>query len=256
VARLITAWERHGKRSFRGPRATAGFGSRRRRYGAPIAERRGQFHWDPEKYPALIRAEVTDYERLQQELVAATRGTDPRSILDLGTGTGETARRVLGAHPRARLLGLDSSEAMLTVARNALDGRRVTLRVGRLENELPAGPFDLCVSALAVHHLDGLRKRDLFRRIASVLSPGGRFVMADVVVPPTPDDAVTPLTPGIDHPSSVAEQLSWLAAAGFAATVSWCRGDLAVVRADRRHSGPDRRDDQALHWNPAAAVAE
>jgi tRNA (cmo5U34)-methyltransferase len=199
---------------------------------------------------------VPDYERLQEELVAATRGTDPRSILELGTGTGETARRVLGAHPRARLLGLDSSEAMLAVARNALDGRRVTLRGGRLEDDLPAGPFDLCVSALAVHHLDGLGKRDLFRRIASVLSPGARFVMADVVVPPTPDDAVTPLTPGIDHPSSVADQLSWLTAAGFAATATWCRGDLAVVRADRRQSGPDRRDDQALHWNPAAAVAE
>jgi tRNA (cmo5U34)-methyltransferase len=69
----------------------------------------GQFHWNPDEYRALMGAEVPDYDRLHDELVAATQDVDARSILDLGTGTGETAARVLAAHPRARLLGIDAS---------------------------------------------------------------------------------------------------------------------------------------------------
>ena len=34
----------------------------------------------------------------------------------------------------------------------------------------PAGPFDLVASALAVHHLDGPGKAELFRRLAGVLA--------------------------------------------------------------------------------------
>ena len=192
-----------------------------------------QFHWNPDEYLALMEAEVPDYEHLQEELVAATRGMDARSILDLGTGTGETARRVLAAHPRAQLTGIDSSEPMLDVARRSLDRTRATLRVSGLEDPLPAGPFDLCVSALTVHHLDGAGKADLFRRVKEVLSPGATFVLADVVVPDDPADAVTPVSPGYDFPSSVGEHLTWLDAAGFSADVTWRHRDLAVMRGVR-----------------------
>ena len=43
------------------------------------------------------------------------------------------------------------------------------LRVSRLEDALPEGNFDLVVSALAVHHLDGAGKADLFARVAARL---------------------------------------------------------------------------------------
>jgi tRNA (cmo5U34)-methyltransferase len=194
----------------------------------------GQFHWNPDEYLALMREEVPDYDRLQDELVAATRGLDARSILDLGTGTGETAGRALAAHPRARLVGIDSSEPMLDVARGSLESERVTLHVARLEDPLPPGPFDLCVSALAIHHLDGPGKADLFGRVHAVLSPGALFVLADVVVPDDPADAVTPLSRDYDLPSTVHDQLSWLEAAGFEAAVIWRDRDLAVLSGERR----------------------
>jgi tRNA (cmo5U34)-methyltransferase len=193
-----------------------------------------QFYWNPDEYPALMRAEVPDYERLQEELVAATQGADAQSILDLGTGTGETARRVLHAHPGARLSGIDSSQPMLDEARSSLDRTRATVRLSRLEDPLPPGPFDLCISALAVHHLDGPGKADLFKRVGAVLTTGGRFVLADVVVPDDPADALTPLSPGYDLPSTVAEQLTWLGAAGFEAEVTWRHRDLAVLSGERR----------------------
>jgi tRNA (cmo5U34)-methyltransferase len=194
----------------------------------------GQFAWDPGSYDALMRAEVPGYERLQAELVAATAGIDAEAVLELGTGTGQTTVRVLDAHPGAHLVGIDASEEMLAAARAALLDRPASLLPGRLEEPLPAGRFDLVVSALAVHHLDGPGKAALFARVAAALAPGGRFVLADVVVPEDPADAVVPLDDGYDLPSTVADQLAWLADAGLAAPrVAWQERDLAVLAADR-----------------------
>jgi tRNA (cmo5U34)-methyltransferase len=187
-----------------------------------------QFHWDPDSYLALIQEEVPDYQRLQEETAAAT-GTGATHVLELGTGTGETARRVLALHLAAVLVGLDASREMLDRARFALPTDRVELSVARLNDPLPDGPFDVVVSALTVHHLDGAGKADLFRRAATVLSPGGRFVLGDVVVPEDPSDVVTPIDRDYDRPSTVADQLRWLAAAGLQPSVAWAHRDLAVL---------------------------
>lgn len=189
-----------------------------------------QFHFVPDAYLELVRSEVPAYDRLQVELVRATQAMRPRSILELGVGTGVTSQRVLAQHPGARLVGIDESGAMLDHARRAVP--ETDLRVARLQDPLPDGPFDLVVSALAVHHLDGPGKAQLYRRSAGVLAPGGRAVVADVVVPEDPADAVTPVDGDYDTPSSVAEQLGWLGDAGFRAWVAWVEGDLAVLVAD------------------------
>lgn len=221
-----------------------------------------QFHWDPDSYLALIREEVPAYERLQRELVAATAGIQAQRILELGVGTGETSRRVLDAHEDATLEGIDASEQMLAAASTTLAGRDATLHVGRLEDPLPAGPFDLVVSALAVHHLDGPGKADLFARVAAVLAPGGRFVVADVVVPDDPADALTPLDPGYDLPSTVPDQLAWLHAAGLPdARPAWRQGDLAVLVARRPQVHLVMSEPTFAHFSagfdaPAEPVAE
>jgi tRNA (cmo5U34)-methyltransferase len=193
----------------------------------------GQFHFDPDSYTEMIRTDIPVYDRLQDELATAT-GSGARRVLELGTGTGETARRLLARHPEAELVGIDESAGMLDAARTALPAERVTLRVSRLQDELPAGPFDLVASALCVHHLRGPDKRTLFGRVRRQLAPGGRFVLADVVVPTSPEDAVTSLSPGFDHPSTAAEQVKWLQEAGFDARVTWQHRDLAVVVAEAR----------------------
>jgi tRNA (cmo5U34)-methyltransferase len=96
---------------------------------------------------------------------------------------------------------------------------------------LPTASFDLVASALCVHHLAATEKADLFRRIRAVLPAGGRFVLGDVVIPAGSAEPSSPLTPGYDKPSTVADQLTWLADAGFDARLVWASGDLAVLVA-------------------------
>ena len=176
----------------------------------------------------MMREAVPGYDRLEDETLAAT-GVGAKSVLELGTGTGETARRVLNRHPDAQLIGIDASPGMVKVARASLPADRVKLLVGRLEDPLPEGSFDLVVSALAVHHLDGTGKADLFRRIASRLDAAGRFVLADVVEPVNPSYVVTAIDPEVDHPSKLDEQLAWLEAAGLFPKVTWTHRDLVVI---------------------------
>jgi tRNA (cmo5U34)-methyltransferase len=188
----------------------------------------GQFHWDPDAYLDMVRREVPDYDRVQDELARATDGIDARRVLELGTGSGVTARRVLERHPHAQLTGVDSSEHMLAAA----DLADADLRLQDLRDPLPDGPFDLVFSALAVHHLEAPQKADLIARVAAALAPGGRFVLADVVVPDDPADVVTPLDPGFDLPETVPDLLRWMGDAGLRARVSWQARDLAVLVAD------------------------
>jgi len=189
--------------------------------------------FDPATYLDVMRAEVPAYGRLQEAVAEASEGMTVTRVLDLGTGTGETLAAVLERHGGAAAVGIDKNEAMLDAARARLRGSAVELVVAQLIDPLPPGPFDLVVSALAVHHLEGHDKAALFARVRGVLRPGGRFVLGDVVIPVDPADAVTPLSGAQDRPSTLAEQLGWLADAGFDAAGVWAERDLVVVRADR-----------------------
>jgi tRNA (cmo5U34)-methyltransferase len=188
--------------------------------------------WNPDLYVREIRIEIPLFDDFQDAVAEATVGVETRAVLELGVGTGETARRVRARHPEASWTGVDASRAMLDRARDTLPD--ADLRLSRLQDPLPAGPFDLVVSALAVHHLDADEKRDLFRRVAESLRPGGWFVLGDVVVPERPEDAQIEIDWVVDLPDRAADQLAWLSHAGFDAELVWSHRDLTVLKAKLR----------------------
>jgi tRNA (cmo5U34)-methyltransferase len=190
-----------------------------------------QFHFDPETYLDAVRAEVPAYDELQAVVANATSGRSVQAVLDLGTGTGETLRRVAQLQPTARLVGIDESSQMLALARRQLPN--ADLRTTRLQDPLPDGPFDLVVSAFTVHHLTPTEKADLFARVASQLALRGRFVLGDVVIPDNPADALTPIDPPYDSPSRIEDQMLWLANASLRPEIVWRHHDLVVMIADR-----------------------
>ncbi len=177
-----------------------------------------QFHWDPETYLEMIRSEVPRYEELQEVAIDAIPFA-PERVLELGIGTGETTRHLLARHPGARVTGLDSSPEMVFRARE-LGVEEV--RLARMEDPLPDGPWDLVVSVLSIHHLTDDGKRDLFRRVRE---QSRSLVFGDVVEVP-PDRQVAPLEEGFDMPSPTVDLAEWCGG-----EVVWEGDDLAVIRA-------------------------
>jgi tRNA (cmo5U34)-methyltransferase len=176
---------------------------------------RGQFHWDPDSYLDEIRAEVPRYEELQDRAIEAIPEA-PGRVLELGIGTGETARRLLERYPDAEVTGLDSSTEMAFRAREL----GIDVRLARMEDPLPDGPWDLVIAVLSVHHLRDPEKRDLLRRIRE---QSRALVIADVVAVPEP---VAPIDPDFDFPADADEFAAWCDG-----EVVWRVEDLAVVRA-------------------------
>ncbi len=177
----------------------------------------------------MIRAEVPKYDELQAEVARSVAGP-VELVLDLGAGTGSTSAAVLRRFPEARVVLLDESTQMLAVATSSLPSERIEHTiVGDLLDTLPGVVFDAVVSALAIHHLDANRKQQLFSRLRGVVKPGGCFVMADVVIPEDPCDAVTPLSPHIDRPDRVTDLLAWLREANFDPSCIWAWKDLAII---------------------------
>jgi tRNA (cmo5U34)-methyltransferase len=118
------------------------------------------FHWDPRTYLEMIRAEVPRFDEVQAESIAAIP-FEPKRVLELGIGTGETSRRLIEAYPDAEITGLDSSPEMVFRAREL----GIEVRLARMEDPLPDGPWDLVIAVLSVHLLDEAGKLDLLRRV-------------------------------------------------------------------------------------------
>lgn len=182
-----------------------------------------QFHFDPETYPDEIRSDIPLFDELQERSVGAIP-FEPRRVLELGIGTGETTRRLLDRYPGAAITGLDSSPEMVFRAREL----GIDVRLARMEDPLPDGPWDLVISVLAVHHLSDDGKRDLFRRVRQT---SRSLVLGDVVAVPA-ERRVASLTEGFDMPAPAHEQADWCGG-----EVVWEADDLAVIRASYSDEG-------------------
>ncbi|MGI8461596.1 MAG: class I SAM-dependent methyltransferase [Solirubrobacterales bacterium] len=181
----------------------------------PQRQARGQFHWDPDTYLEMMHAEVPHFDELQGHAVGAIPFA-PANVLELGIGTGHSTRRLLDRYPDAAVTGLDASPEMAFRAREL----GVDVRLARMEDPLPDGPWDLVLSVLSVHHLTDDGKRDLFRRVRE---QSRSLVIGDVFLA---DEQVTPLSPEHDFPSPLTDVAEWCGG-----EVVWEAGDLAVVRA-------------------------
>ena len=112
---------------------------------------------------------------------------DARAMLDIGGSHGYYSVALCRRHPDLRATVLDLPEAVAAaaplLAREGM-GDRV---VHRADNALTAdlGRESMTSSSIAnlVHHFTEAQNRDLVRRCARALRPGGRLVIGEVVPP-------------------------------------------------------------------------
>ncbi|HEX9623448.1 MAG TPA: methyltransferase domain-containing protein [Streptosporangiaceae bacterium] len=195
-------------------------------------------------------------------------------VLDLCCGEGLLSQEYLRRTPQARVTLLDGSAEMLQAAATRLApfGDRFTQVQADIADRdwRVAGRYGGVMTSLAVHHLDADGKQQLYRDLHGMLPPGGVFVMADLIEPTGPvargvaadaweqsvaeesrrlfgtDEALVafrqtewnyfrqPGPDSFDMPSSVAEHLTWLSAAGLAEVdLVWLYAGHAIFTAKR-----------------------
>ena len=131
---------------------------------------------DPERRPLLQRMLSSAPFPREAEI----------EVLDVGAGFGVVTEEVLQTFPAARVTLQDYSAPMLDQARQRLADRSGRLRyvlfdlTDRSWPRQVGGPFDLAVSAIALHNLGDPKKiYACYRTIHGLLKSGGLFLNCD-----------------------------------------------------------------------------
>ena len=121
--------------------------------------------WDPKTY--------LDFEdertRPAVELLARVAHKNPAHVIDLGCGPGNSTALLARRWPKAKLEGLDSSEAMLDQARRS--GIPATWHSGDIPSWSPTLRYDVIFANAALHWLGD--QDALLKRLMSYLAPEG-----------------------------------------------------------------------------------
>lgn len=135
-------------------------------------------------YDAMDHAEVN--ARFVADFLAVHGPCRGGAILDLGTGPARIPIALCRLDPSARVLGLDLSQPMLTLAaRNVAEaGLSDRIRLARgdaKELPWPAGAFEAVVSNSIVHHIP--EPAGALAAMALRVAPGGTLFVRDLARP-------------------------------------------------------------------------
>lgn len=196
-----------------------------------------------------------------------------RSILDLGSGTGNLAVLVRQAFPTAAITCVDVARESLAICDSRLQehpGESRMIASDFRDVQFAPGEFDLIVSSIAIHHVPTNDKRGLFRKAASWLTRDGVLAYADQCRGATEDiyqrhidqwRAMSRAAGGTeeefamwiehqrehDHHETLNDQLRWLEAAGFMITdCVWRKLLWAVIQARPCNSQETLRQSEHL----------
>lgn len=198
-----------------------------------------------------------DFYGAALQLLPANRDAALR-VMDLGAGTGLFASLARSLLPNARFTLCDISEAMLAQAhkRFANDAQVDFLIADYVDGALPAGEYDVALSALSIHHTPHEKLPRVFAKIFGALKAGGLFVNADQALGSTPhnealyeqqwlagvrakgcteaDIAIAQARKKADKTATMEQQLAWLRDAGFTNVDCWYKHFRFAVYAGER----------------------
>lgn len=128
------------------------------------------------------------YDQMLAAVAATASGLGPgAALVDLGCGTGNLAARLLAAAPKADLLGVEFSPAMLAAARAALPAARFEpINLDPAADWVPLANrrFDIVASTYLLHGFPDPAKLAILARLAANhLRPNGLIAVGDVSFP-------------------------------------------------------------------------
>lgn len=128
--------------------------------------------WDP----AVYRQFGDHRDRPFHDLLARVGAERPHAVVDLGCGTGHLTATLAARWPDARIVGVDSSEEMLTKARaDEAVNRFVEFQLGDISEWQPDAETDVVVTNAALQWVPGHEK--MLADWLQALKPGAWFAL-------------------------------------------------------------------------------
>ncbi len=103
-------------------------------------------------------------------------GFAPRTVLDVGCGTGALTRRLTARYPKARTAGIDLAPAMVGICRDAWPHPHVFLCGDAEDFDAEGNAFDLIASSFAFQWFAD--QPGTLKRFAPAVTPGGILALA------------------------------------------------------------------------------
>lgn len=121
----------------------------------------------------------------RKKAIKLLKPENPKTILDIATGTGDFALEALTLKPE-KIIGIDISEGMLEVGRKKMKEKGVEdtikLELGDSENlHFADNSFDAVIAAFGVRNFENLEKG--LSEMLRVLRPGGSLVIIEISKP-------------------------------------------------------------------------
>lgn len=121
----------------------------------------------------------------RKKVVKQVLDTEPESILDIATGTGDLAISFAGSNVK-KIVGLDLSEGMLSIARKKVVEKKISEKITFVQGDSENLPFednsfDAVTVSFGVRNFENLEKG--LSEIYRVLNPEGIFVILETSVP-------------------------------------------------------------------------
>lgn len=154
--------------------------------------------------PHLSVMHQTMFDLVRQHYLTLGRAESNRPFvfLDIGSGTGAESIPILKEFSSSRVVAFDLADAVHTKfrenARKELGKQAAIHRCKHITGDITskagnprallqplrvwgiAGRYDLIITAMTLHHFTTAEKQRVYRRVASVLAPGGLFINGDL----------------------------------------------------------------------------
>ena len=136
-----------------------------------------------EKYDQDIVRSIPGHTRVHQIIIDTLKDIPkPAKILELGVGTGLTAKKILNLFPKAHYIGIDFSEQMLKGAILKLKGHSFTPMLADYSKSILPSGNDIVVSVISIHHQETDEdKKKVFKKAYNSLNKGGIFIFGDLI---------------------------------------------------------------------------
>ena len=125
-------------------------------------------------------------QKWRKKVIKMVADKNPESILDIATGTGDLAIKFAASTQAKKIIGLDLSEGMLSVAKKKVLGSELSEKIEFVQGDSEAltftdNSFDVVTVSFGIRNFEHLEKG--LSEIYRVLKTKGLFVILETSVP-------------------------------------------------------------------------